>query len=243
MRLLPRSYRDYSAFRRILMATPARHKEASIIASADDELTRPNNRLIDLILSAANIARSVTFPELADRGSDEPRWYDVWPGEHYKLLAGLVMSIGARNVVEVGTSTGMGALALAHGLPVGGAVTTFDIIPWKAFPKTWLRPSDFESGRIRQEIADIAEPGGAAAHAAVFQAADFIFIDGPKDGVTEQKFISALSALSLPRNPVVMFDDIRVLNMIEIWRRLKRPKLDVTSFGHWSGSGLVDWNG
>jgi hypothetical protein len=40
-----------------------------------------------------------------------------------------------------------------------------------------------------------------------------------------------------------MFDDTRVLNMIEIWRRLNRPKLDLTSFGHWSGTGLVDWNG
>ena len=39
-----------------------------------------------------------------------------------------------------------------------------------------------------------------------------------------------------------MFDDIRLLNMIEQWRALPRPKLDLTSFGHWSGTGLVDWN-
>lgn len=77
----------------------------------------------------------------------------------------------------------------------------------------------------------------------MFQAADFIFIDGPKDGVTELRFIEALASLPLPRNPVVMFDDVRVLNMIEVWRRLNRPKLDITSFGHWSGTGLVDWNG
>jgi hypothetical protein len=40
-----------------------------------------------------------------------------------------------------------------------------------------------------------------------------------------------------------MFDGIRVLNMIGIWRRLARPKMDLTSFGHWSGTGLADWNG
>jgi hypothetical protein len=39
------------------------------------------------------------------------------------------------------------------------------------------------------------------------------------------------------------FGDIRVLDMIENWRRLNRPKLGVTSFGHWSGTGLLDWNG
>jgi len=33
------------------------------------------------------------------------------------------------------------------------------------------------------------------------------------------------------------------MNMVGIWRRVTRPKFDITSFGHWSGSGLIDWNG
>lgn len=41
--------------------------------------------------------------------------------------------------------------------------------------------------------------------------------------------------------PIVMFDDIRLWNMLAIWWRLDRPKLDLTSFWHWSGTGLVDW--
>jgi hypothetical protein len=32
------------------------------------------------------------------------------------------------------------------------------------------------------------------------------------------------------------------LNMIELWRNVQKPKLDLTSFGHWSGTGLIDWN-
>jgi hypothetical protein len=39
------------------------------------------------------------------------------------------------------------------------------------------------------------------------------------------------------------FGDIRALHMIEIWRRLNRQRLDIASFGRWSGAGLVDWNG
>ena len=27
------------------------------------------------------------------------------------------------------------------------------------------------------------------------------------------------------------------------WRCVSRPKFDITSLGHWSGSGLIDWNG
>jgi predicted O-methyltransferase YrrM len=242
MRIFGRSLRKFDALRRVLESTPGRHKEPSLIVSADDELTRPSERLFDLSFSAINRARAVDFPDLASRTSSEPRWYNVWPGEHYKLLAALVGALGARQVIEIGTSTGMGTLALAQFLPPGGHITTFDIVPWREFKQTWLRDSDFASDRIAQEIADIAKPGGIAPFTSWFQGADFIFIDGPKDGVTEQKFIDALVSLRLPKKPLIMFDDIRVLNMIEIWRRLDHPKMDLTSFGHWSGTGLVDWN-
>ena len=240
---LRRSLREMAAFRRVLDATPARHKEISIIASADDSAPAPNDRLLDLALAAANRARAITFPELDRRASGETRWHDVWPGEHYKLLAALVQVLDARRIIEIGTFTGMGTLALASAAAADAQITTFDIVPWRDFKNTWLTESDFGTGRLRQEIADIAAPGGIHPHADLFREADFIFIDGPKDGVTEPKFINALSSLDLPKKPIVMFDDIRVLNMIEVWRRLSRPKLDVTSFGHWSGTGLVDWRG
>jgi predicted O-methyltransferase YrrM len=243
MRHFRRTLRDYAGFRRVFESTPGRHKQASIIVSLDDEPARPTKRLLNIALGAAARAQSVEFHILARRTSAEPRWHEVWPGEHYRLLAGLVAESGARNVVEIGTSTGMGTLAIAEALPVDGSVTTFDIVSWREFQKTWLAEEDFSSGRIAQEIADIAKPGAIARYRELFQEADFIFIDGPKDGVTERKFIEALASFPLMRNPLVMFDDIRVLHMIEIWRRLSRPKLDITSFGHWSGSGLVDWNG
>ena len=105
MRHFLRTLRDYAAFRRVFESTPARHKEPSIIVSADDELPRPTKRLLDVALGAVGRARGVEFHTLARRTSAEPRWHEVWPGEHYKLLAGLVAELGARNVVEIGTST------------------------------------------------------------------------------------------------------------------------------------------
>jgi hypothetical protein len=39
----------------------------------------------------------------------------------------------------------------------------------------------------------------------------------------------------------LVFDDIRIWNMLRIWREIVRPKLDLTSFGHWTGTGIVDW--
>lgn len=236
-----RARRRYDQATRAFAATPAAHKEFSIICNA--EPGPPSRRLIDLALDAAARARDAEFRIFAGRPSREPRWFEIWPGEHYKLLAGLVGALGAKRVVEIGTHTGMGALALLQALPADGALTTFDIKPWREIPDTWLRDEDFASRRLSQEIADIAAPGIIARHAPLFEAADFIFIDGPKDGVTEPKFLAALETLALKRDAVVMFDDVRVLNMVALWRQLARPKLDATSFGHWSGTGLVDWNG
>ena len=71
---------------------------------------------------------------------------------------------------------------------------------------------------------------------------EIIFVDGPKDGVFERKLIDNLIAMDLKQNPLIIFDDIRVWNMIKIWREIDHPKLDIISFGHWTGTGLVDWN-
>ena len=104
-----------------LQRTPARHIEPSIILSADDELARPTRRLMDVALAASERARIIELTELDRRTSSETRWYRTWPGEHYRLLAALVQELHAKTVIEIGTFTGMGTLALAQTLPVGGA--------------------------------------------------------------------------------------------------------------------------
>ncbi len=222
---------------------PARHKELSIIASMDDEPARPSARLMDVALQACGAARDTRLSIFDGRPSKEPHWFDTWPGEHYRLLAALVRTLNPRTVIEVGTFTGMGTLALAQALQPTGTLTTFDLLAWNTFADTWLAPTDFANGRVRQVLHDISAPGGIASHRALFESADLIFVDGPKDGHTEARILENLATLNLAPHVVVVFDDIRVLNMAVTWRRIGRPKLDLTSFGHWSGTGLVDWNG
>ena len=222
---------------------PARHKEVSIIASMDDEPARPSRRLMEIALKACAAAMDVALPIYAGRPSNEPHWFDTWPGEHYRMLAALVRTLNPKTVIEIGTFTGMGTLALAQDLQPSGRLVTFDLLAWNSFADSWLAPSDFATGRVQQVLHDISAPGGIERHRALFESADLIFVDGPKDGRTEADILVNLATLNLSPDVVIVFDDIRVINMIDIWRRIVRPKMDLSSFGHWSGTGLIDWNG
>jgi predicted O-methyltransferase YrrM len=170
-----------------------------------------------------------------------PYYPDVWPGEHYKLLAGLVQELEPRVVVEIGTYTGLSALTILAHLRPESRLVTFDITPWQSFGDTVLSEADFQDGRLEQVIADLGERAAFDRHADLLRAAKLIFVDGPKDGVFERRFLEHLRALSPQSQPVLVFDDTRLWNMLRIWREISRPKLDVTSFGHWSGTGLVHW--
>jgi predicted O-methyltransferase YrrM len=216
-----------------------RHREHSMIFSADDD-TGPSERLLDVALEAAAQARGISLAELSARLGDGPAWPEIWPGEHYRLLAGLVRTLKPRTVVEIGTATGLSALAMYGELPPEGRIVTFDLILWADYPGSVLRDDDFADGRLTQELHDLStqQPG---AHAQLLETADLIFIDAAKDGRQERRFLRLLETTPLRADPIVVFDDIRVWNMLEIWREVRRPKLDITSFGHWSGTGLVDF--
>jgi hypothetical protein len=63
----------------------------SSILSLDDERYHANDRLIELSLRVIRTAFSTDLHELSDRFSDEHgEFLHHYPGEHYRLLAGLV---------------------------------------------------------------------------------------------------------------------------------------------------------
>jgi hypothetical protein len=67
-----------------------------------------------------------------------------------------------------------------------------------------------------------------------------LFIDAEKDGTMEENFLDNLEKHRLGRKMPLIFDDIRLWNMLKVWRNNTRPRLDLTSFGHWSGTGVVE---
>ncbi len=218
----------------------ARHSEYSMLYSADDGVF-PNDELIKLALSAVSEASNMDLTEFDSRQNDEPYWHNIWPGEHYKLLAGLVKTINPQLVVEIGTFTGISSLSILKNLNPSAKCVTFDIIPWNEIEDTLLTQQDFEKGNLEQVVDDISNYNTCLQYKHLLQKADLIFVDAAKDGVQEKLFLENFAKIGLHQNPWLVFDDIRLWNMLKIWRDIKMPKLDLTSFGHWSGTGLIKW--
>ena len=75
----------------------------------------------------------------------------------------------------------------------------------------------------------------------VFQESELIFIDGPKDGVFEYKLVEYFKELNFDNSPIIFFDDINQIEMLNLWHDIEKPKFDITSLGQFTGTGLIDW--
>jgi predicted O-methyltransferase YrrM len=197
---------------------------------------------MDLSLEAIAAAKDVDLSSVTSRLTGRyPCYPDVWPGEHYKLLAGFMRVMKPRKVMEIGTFEGLSALSMLAELPCASTLITVDIVPWKDFATTALQESDFASGQLVQVIGDLSQGECFERVAGELRECDFLFVDGPKDILFETALFRQLEATPLKEGMIVFLDDIRLWNMLSIWRGVARPKLDLTSFGHWTGSGVIDW--
>lgn len=219
----------------------ARDSYPSMVFSLYDQTPPPSPRLIEVTLTAVEriVRGEVDLSDLAAR-PNVPHWFSTWPGEFYHLLAALVQVLQPRQIVEVGTCTGLSALALGKYLPPGSAIATFDLWPWQAVMGTVLTEADFADGRLTQHLCNLANPASFERHREMLTSCDLFVVDGPKDNVFEYRFTEHLRTLQPAGRPLVLYDDIRLWSMLRFWRLLPLPKLDVTSFASWSGSGLAE---
>lgn len=218
-----------------------RHAEYSMLFSADDEVSHPSEYLISVALEAIKKAQEVSLDDISGRMESRPYYPNIWPGEHYKLLAGLVLALHPKVVIEIGTATGLSGLSMKKYLSPGSKIATFDIIDWKSYADSCLKEDDFKDGVLFQYVDDLSDPSVFPKYRQLLEEANMIFIDAEKDGIMEQKFLDNLRNIAFNTRPLIVFDDIRLWNMLKIWRNISLPKLDLTSFGHWSGTGIVEW--
>lgn len=177
--------------------------------------------------------------------SDSSRQYEFeylnfnnFPGEHYRLLAAMCRVENFENIVEIGTGSGIACkIFLEHS---NAQINTVDIVPWNQ-NNSHLTKSEFNNPRLNQIIQDFSEEKSFQEYKKTFVNSDLLFLDAGKDGVFEKSFLQKISNCEFDKKfRLLMIDDIKYFTMQPIWEKIKSPKIDFSSFGHWSGTGIVD---
>ena len=211
----------------------------SIISTIHDDISTHNPKpLLDLVCESAKIASEQILND--SQKKPDSCWYNVYPGEHYRLLAGLISHIKPQCIIDIGTYTGMSARVMLDYTKDISEIHTFDLIDWRKF-NTHLCDEDFSGRKFLQHLADLSNPDNFNTYSGLLNNADIILCDGPKDGIFEYKLLTLLSLMKYTTKPrLLILDDIRFENMWSAWRIIKSPKLDASTFGHWSGTGIID---
>jgi len=218
-----------------------RHALPSYLLSMDDENSQPSEQLLDISLLAAYKANQIDLDGIKRRFDENAATFlDVWPGEHYKLLAALVEVLQPQHLIEIGTTNGASTLTMKHFLPGNGKITCFSDSPWENYPGTGMIETDFND-QLEHIQVDLSNSLQAEEHHHTIEQADMIFINTLKNNALEKGLFNLLDVLDFKKPVIIVIDDIRIMPMLKIWRNITQPKLDMTSFGHWTGTGLVAW--
>lgn len=154
--------------------------------------------------------------------------------EAYKLYAYISTLVNNCNILEVGTSFGRSALALAFN--ENNKVLSFDILEQGA--------SKIQRSNLKCVIANFME------YNIDWKTIDIIMIDvDPHDGIKERHFLEYLKNQKwegllilddiLPNWPVIIpgADPTAMNNW---WNEISEEKYDLSDVGHFSGTGLVN---
>ena len=210
----------------------------SLIYSLDNFKT--SDYLISIISDAIKIAHKLEL-KCGKRNLSDSKFLNEFPGEHYKILSSIVNVANAKEVVEIGTYTGLGTLSIKEGFNSHGKITTYDLIGWNKLGfESHFTDEDFKDGSIKQILGDLSENNFFDKNIETLNKSDIIFMDAPKDDNFEYKMLKQFLKLDPKIGKLLILDDIKFINMIDLWRSIKSPKIDLSSFGHWSGTGVVD---
>src|SRR5919109_1614103 len=93
----------------ITRISPIPSSQLSVIVPTESWSSTANDHLVNISLQAIEHARHVDHSDIVAKMEEHPHWPNIWPGEHYKLLSGLMQSLKPKLVIEIGTATGYSA--------------------------------------------------------------------------------------------------------------------------------------
>lgn len=144
--------------------------------------------------------------------------------EHYKLLGWLSNQFDDTTIVEIGTLSGFGTIALS--MNQSNKVITFDIRDYQWKNKV---PENAERKIVYDGYMDEV------------MLSPIVFYDAAHEGKEEQEFLDYL--IEHNWKGVLVLDDIHLNKEMEkFWSDITLPKEDWTDLGHACGTGIVFFN-
>ncbi|MBF0227515.1 MAG: hypothetical protein HQK76_18875 [Desulfobacterales bacterium] len=145
--------------------------------------------------------------------------------EHYRIVAYLSSFFNNALIFDVGTYMGHSALALSYNKT--NKIISYDIKQARElFYEKELDNIDFHIGNVLEDKRLLEAP--------------LIIIDTNHDGIFEKEIYNFLKQNKY--KGLLFLDDIHLnKEMVDFWKLISEPKIDITNLGHFSGSGLVDF--
>lgn len=164
-------------------------------------------------------------------GPNEKEFFE--PREHYKLLALLSTLVPpSKRIIDIGTCYGDSALALSYN---GHHVETFDVedrVGERILPAS-----------VRRTLVDLFDPDQRDSWKNDLLTSGLILIDiAPHEGSKELELVQWLQANDY--SGLIVLDDIWWYKEMRdnLWYRIDpKYRTDLTSLGHWSGTGVVSF--
>ena len=144
--------------------------------------------------------------------------------EHYRLLAHISTYYENETILDIGTFKGGSALALSFNN--NNKVISIDI-------EDHL-DSNIKRSNIEFKILNILD------YPKLIKQSKLIMLDTAHDGLFEKEFYTYL--IKSNWNGIMIADDIHLNKPMKRWWKLidNKYKYDITRFGHWSGTGLIN---
>lgn len=171
------------------------------------------------------------------------------PGrEHYFLLASIGIQLQNKKIMELGTHHGRSAYTLNYGNRLKNNqnhIITYDI-------NNIIIKGIFDNTNIDYRIENLFDNENREKNKEFILSSDLIFIDiDPHEGVLEYDMYNWLKEHDF--QGLILFDDIHLgpghmgvttdNSMQQFWDKIPNEyKIDITSVGHWSGTGLVSFH-
>ena len=181
-----------------------------------------------------NIAKKDMGPLLPFVDKKSQGYLTLDEGEHYKFLAAISDLFSGEIIIDIGTFKGVSAMSLAMNRK--NQVVTVNIVKRSNF----IGKTDLPIEQIICNIVDVRDNEDLVEK--IIQSR-IILLDITHNGEDEAKFYDFLMEISY--QGILICDDIqltRLGDMPGFWNAIKETKYDLSKYGHWSGTGLVDFS-